>query len=417
MSRSFFLPGLVVCLMAAGHAQAEQRLTLEDVTQRVLQQHPRLAAATARETAAAGRAYQAAAWANPEVSFTLEDFAGDTGLRAREGSATWALSQPFSLPGKRRARRDVADADRQLATLSVQEQRLAIIRLAREASVELAAADTRRRHAMQARALAQRLHDAVAARVEAGKVSPVELSRAGVSLAAAERAERLATRQHELAQSRLQSLWGGAGEVISLPEVLELPDSLPLAPALADTVPALQRLLAEREKQQAAVREASRNGLPDITLSAGLKREAVTRDESLQLGIAVPLPLFDRNQGERRAARAELVAVEADLASARQELAQETARLEMEREASFREVQQLHAMLAVTEKAANALQEGYAAGKFSLMDLLDGQRALVDAQEADLAAHVAFHRSDAALDELLGRDPFVSPTTLYTNGH
>jgi cobalt-zinc-cadmium efflux system outer membrane protein len=346
--------------LLSASVQAAERLTLEDATRRVLQQHPQLQAAQSLEDAAAGRVQQAAIIANPDVSLLLEDFAGDTRRSIGAATTTWSLSQRFAVPGTRRARIAVAEAGQQQAALAIEATRLALIRRTRDAYVAVQVSEERLRNAAHSLELAQQLRDAVAARVEAGKVSPIELSRAGVTLAAAQRARRNAERQSE----------------------------------------------TER-----AVQLADAGRLQDFTLSAGVKREAVTHDNSLQVGVSLPLPIFDRNQGERRATRADLAASEAELTAETQRLQQERLRLEAERESSFREVQQLHELMTSSGQAVVAMQEGYRAGKFSLIDLLDVQRAYVDAQDADLAAHQSFHRSDAALDELLGRDAYAALTS------
>ncbi len=388
-------------------AQAAERLTLEDATRRVLQQHPQLQAAQSLEDAAAGRVQQAAIMANPEVSLLLEDFAGDTRRSVGAATSTWSLSQRFAVPGTRRARIAVAEVGQQQAALAIEQARLALIRHTRDAYVAVQAAEERLRNAAHSLELAQQLRNAVAARVEAGKVSPIELSRAGVTLAAAQRARRNAERQSEIERSQLASLWGATTLTEPLANALELPAQLSSLPEGLEKSPALRRLQLQREHDSRALQLADAGRLQDFTLSAGVKREAVTRDNSLQVGLSLPLPLFDRNQGARRAARAELAASEAELTAETQRLQQERLRLEAERESSFREVQQLHELMTSSGEAVVAMQEGYRAGKFSLIDLLDVQRAYVEAQDADLAAHQSFHRSDAALDELLGRDAYT----------
>lgn len=248
------------------------------------------------------------------------------------------------------------------------------------------------------------MYSAVAAKVAVGKVSPVELARMEVSLAAAKRAERLASRQKELSQTTLSSFWGGsASEIAVASDALDLPTKLPSAPD-KNKLLALQKLQAELMQQEKKVTEATLGGMPDVTLSVGLKREAITGNESLQVGASFPLPLFNRNQSERRVAKASRERAAANLEANTIQLTQELNRLVIERESSFDEVQRLHDLLQIGEKTVSDLQEGYAAGKFSLMDLLDGQRALMDMQAADIAAHVLYQKSDAALNEMVGAE-------------
>lgn len=386
---------------------AESALSLADATQRVLEQHPQIQTATALMEAAAGRTQQTGTLPNPEMGYLVEDFSGDTSRSFGDGTTTLSLSQRFSLPGKRRSRIEVAEAEQKEAGLSWQAQKLALIRLTRETYAEVLAAGERQSMAEDSLRLAQQLHEAVAARVEAGKVSPIERSRADVALAAAERDVRLASQQHQVAKRGLASLWGAATLTHTLTTSLDIPSSLPSASGVLDNSPALHQRQAQIERQRATLALANAGSLPDFTLSAGMKREAVTRDQSLQVGVSVPLPLFDRNQGERRSARGELAAAEATLQAELAELGREQDRLLSEREAAFYEALQLRdGVLKTATQALEGTREGYRAGKFSLLELLDAQRALIEARGAYLSARLSYQKSEAALDELVGRDTF-----------
>jgi cobalt-zinc-cadmium efflux system outer membrane protein len=401
MSRFYVTTVAVLAFLCAGTAIADQTLSLEEAIQKTLQKHPRLQVVAAKERAASAQLTQAKTWANPELSFIAEDFSGDTGVGVQKGSQSWQLSQPVVLPSKRSARKQFAAVGVEIATLAIQQERAALVRMVREMSVDMVAADQRYQHALQSLLLAQKLREGVAAKVEAGKVSPVELARAEVSLAAAYRAERMAMRRSELAQAALKKLWGEqGGEKLTIPMVLELPATLPEVPTIEHVLLLKQRQL-EVSQREDRVREVAQDALPDITVTVGMKRSALTRDESLMIGASLPLPIFNRNQGERSMAVAERDAALADFAAEKLQIEQEISRLEMERESSFQEVQRLHDLLKISEKTAGDLQEGYAAGKFSLMDLLDGQRSLVEIQEEDIAMHIVYQKSDAALNELM----------------
>ncbi|PQA26297.1 TolC family protein, partial [Amnimonas aquatica] len=209
------------------------------------------------------------------------------------------------------------------------------------------------------------------------------------------------------ARRQLASFWGAADIGGGLAGPVALPSAAgPEAPAEAhaDDSPALRQAQARVREGEAAVRAAEAGRRPDITVSAGMKREADTRDESLLFGVSVPLPLFDRQQGALRAARAELVAAQAGLALARQQFGQAQDALLLQRDTAWREAAQLRdEVLPVAGRVLAGVREGYRAGKFSLLELLDAQRSLMSDREAYLAARQSFHQSDAALDELLGR--------------
>jgi cobalt-zinc-cadmium efflux system outer membrane protein len=135
----------------------------------------------------------------------------------------------------------------------------------------------------------------------------------------------------------------------------------------------------------------------------GAKREGPERLRQNIIGLSVPLPLFNRNQGailaaERRAdkARAELdatrqrVHVEAMQAHARMQAALQQERLVRQD------------VLPGAQYVAEAAMKGFEAGKFNYIEVLDAQRTWVQAQGQHLRAISDFYRAKADLAKLVG---------------
>lgn len=202
---------ILVTVWLCSTASASQTLSLRDATQRVLAKNPQVALSRALEEAAAGHVVQASVLANPELSYQLEDFSGDTRRSASDATTTFSLSQPLSLPGKRGARQNLAQEEQSLATLNSDAQRLRLIRVTRERYVDVLVAQESLAIVEQNLLLAKQTHDAVTARVSAGKVSPIAQTRATVALKQAERELRVKQELQHLAQRRLAGLWGASG--------------------------------------------------------------------------------------------------------------------------------------------------------------------------------------------------------------
>jgi cobalt-zinc-cadmium efflux system outer membrane protein len=119
----------------------------------------------------------------------------------------------------------------------------------------------------------------------------------------------------------------------------------------------------------------------------------------------VPLPVFNRNQGEIARAEAEgdkanrsVMALETDLAgevaSAYEEF--ESSRqllLEVERD-----------LLKPTTEARVGTTYMYQAGATSLLDVLDAQRAYNDTMDTYYSAQAAYRRAQAKLALVVGKD-------------
>lgn len=406
MSRVFAVLFLGLAGLAASPLYADS-LALSDAIRLTLANNPQMATGQSLRQAAEGRVQQAGTLPNPQVGYLLENFSGSSGRSAGSATSTWSLSQPVITAGKRGARQALASGERDLVATQVSMTRARLIRRVRESYVDVLASEERQAATERQLNLAQQLRDAVSARVTAGKVSPIELARAGVALAAARRVQRQAAQEATLARRQLASLWGAEGVQTSLVDVLMLPTALAAYPEAPDDSPALREARSRVRREQSAVTLAEAQRIPDFTLTAGMKREPVLREDSVLLGVTVPIPLFDRNQGARRAAQADLGAAESSLLDAVQSVQRQRDSLLVQRTASYQEAMQLRDdVLEVASQALEATREGYRAGKFSLIDLLDAQRGLIEAQNAYLAARVSFHKSEAALDELLGREPY-----------
>lgn len=403
--------GINLLFPDSGHADVP--LALPTAIERVLSQNPALQASAQQVEAALGRQTQAAVFPNPTLSVALEDLGGQSGSSPSRASTIINFSQSVELGRKRDYRTAIATVNTREAEQALLLRRLDMVRDTRLAFVEVQAAAARLRLAQEAQALALDFKSIVQTRVTAGKVSPIEASRALVAFKVAE--QRTVRAERALAQARYQlaALWGGQPAVTEISVPLELPvveESLTVDPLVAH--PTIKQMTLAVQRQQVAVRASDAQRIPDVTVSAGVKREAVTQENSLQVGISVPLPFFDRRQGERHAARAELGVAEAELESARLRLESDIARERQRLTATRAEVMNLREnVLSLAEQTFSLSQEGYRAGKFSLLDVLDTEQALLEVRNTYLETLVGYHHSAIALDRLLGREPISAEIT------
>ncbi|MXO76189.1 hypothetical protein GRI40_13300 [Altererythrobacter aerius] len=192
--------------------------------------------------------------------------------------------------------------------------------------------------------------------------------------------------------------------MIGLPEEeLDAAGAIPEASASApsvDGVPLAVRVAeAERRVAEARIDVERSAGISDITARAGVRGFAESDDVALVAGISVPLAIRDRNRGGIEAARAELLAAEARVAQAR---------LDANRE--LRDAQSLlsaaDARLAALEgagieqarEAVRVARLGYAAGRFSLLEVLDAEAALNTTLTSIIEARRDRARALAALE-------------------
>lgn len=395
-------PGAAI---AAPAASALPALTLQAALARALQANPGLNAARHELLAQDGAVLQAGARPNPTLSLDLQD------RRRETRETTWQLSQPLELGGKRAARMAAAEKGREHAAAGFDAQRTELHAQVVGAFYDVLIAQERLRLAQDALQLAKRASDTTARRVAAGKVSPVEETRARVAESGVRLEQSQAVAALATARQRLAAMWASPapdfeqaeGRLDPLPE---MPDAALLA-ARRSGAPNVQLARRALEQRKAESQLALANRTPDLTLSVGVKRaEEMGRNQAL-LGFSVPLPLFDRNRGNvlesaQRAnkAEAELNAATLQLDS---DLAQAVADLSTAREtvAALR-----NDILPGAISAYDAATKGFEFGKLGFIDVLDAQRTLLQVRAQHLNALADGHRAAAAIEHLLGHASF-----------
>ena len=186
-------------------------LSLQEALSLALRGNPRLRAFSLQVRAAEARRLQAGLLPNPELSLEVEEFGGTGGRAAFRGAqTTLALTQVLQLGGKRAKREKAAALERDLAAWDFLEARIDVYARTAKAFVRLLAAQERLAVAREGRDLARRLRELSAARVRAGKASPLEETKAALQLSVARVALERARREVDLARRGLAALWGEA---------------------------------------------------------------------------------------------------------------------------------------------------------------------------------------------------------------
>ncbi|MCZ8294478.1 MAG: TolC family protein [Hylemonella sp.] len=376
-------------------------MTLEIALQTALRQNPQLRIAELEVEANKGAVQQARIIPNPSLGFEQQD----TGRATRQ--TTLQLSQPIELGGKRSARMELANSGQEVAMAEL-AMRLAELRaVTTQAFFEALIAQERVRVAEESLKIVASGTAATARRVTAGKISPTEETRARV----AEANVRIELRQAQadrLAALRSLALVMGSS-VNSIDQLDGRPETLPVPQgneAINDRLmksPALRRAQGEVRRAQAAYELERARRIPDVTVSLGAVRsQDFGRDQPI-IGLSIPLPLFDRNQGAQLQALRRLdatqVQAEADEVRLRSEVLQAADQLQ----ARSSEVQALQQeVLPGAQSAYEAASRGFELGKFGFLDVLDAQRTWLLARTQYLNALGEAHRASAELERRLG---------------
>ncbi|MHB9028925.1 MAG: TolC family protein [Candidatus Latescibacterota bacterium] len=383
-------------------------ITLRDAVSLTMRHNPALAAAAWETSAQEAGIGQAGLRLNPEIELSSEEFGG-TAARQRFGGAEMSLrlSQVIELGGKRAQRKQTASLDHALAQWDFEIKRLDTLTQVTQSFIELLAAQERLSLVQKSEKLAEQFHDVVHEKVKAGKVPPLEESRAQVALATARLKRQQAERTLQTARKQTASFWGESNPTFefasgNLDSILPVPRT-DNPDQLISKNPELNRWTVEMERRSAAFDLERANRVPDIAISGGVSRFNADRETALVMGLSIPFPVFNRNQGNVQKA-------ERQLAKAREEQRAEAVRV---RKNLFAQYQTLAAayeqastlaleVIPVAQSAFSVAEEGYRAGKFSYLEVLDAQRALFEVQEQNIEALAAYHSATAEMERLTG---------------
>lgn len=383
-------------------------LSLRQAIAAALLGSPDLAATSYEVRAREAEALQAGLIPNPKLEVELENFAGSGEFSDFDTlETTLALSQVVELGGKRIKRQRIAEYEARIAGWEYEIRRIDVLSKTAADYVSLLAAHRQQRIAFETLELAQRVFDAVDERVDAGKVSPLERIKAGVELAQSQLDREQALLAVVAARIRLASNWGSTNPSFeNLSGDLDKTDSPPTFDKVVARVvqnPDLARWAAEASLRQAEVKLALALRIPDITVTGGLRRFNELDETAFVAGFSLPLPVFDQNQGNIRAARLRAIQGGRLEEAARVQIHTAIAEAFQILEAAFISVQTTrNQILPSAVLAFEATEEAFRQGKIGSLDLFDSERTLFDVRRQLTESLTTYHLAVIALERLIG---------------
>ena len=370
--------------------------------------NPELQAFSAELRALDADTLQAGLLPNPELEVEAENFGGSGdfgGTNAME--TTIQLSQLIELGGKRSRRKQVASAEQDLGKWDYEIELSDILTEVNRSFTKVLGAQERLILREELVKLAMQVLNTVEERVRAGKVSPLEQTKAGIALSTAKIDLESAKRDLEVSRHQLAATWGSKAPLFQKVEgelfrTAPIPSPEELESQVSQN-PNVSRWSSESDHRQAVAELASANGIPDVTFSFGAKRHNEDDDTAFVAGFSFPLPVFDRNQGEVLSAQHRLTKVKEEERAARlSALAALGESFESLAGAYAESTALKEDVLVAAESTFEAVREGYEVGKFGVLDVLDAQQTLFEVKERYIDALVTYHIALADVERLTG---------------
>ena len=392
----------------AANTKTVNKLTLQQAIINVLERSPALKAADYESKAAAARIRTAKQSPRYRGSIELENFAGSgfySGTDALE--TTLSLSKVLELGDKAKLRGDLSQNKAMLLRNDQDSKRLDLLAETTKRFIEVVTDQQRLVNANDSIDIAIRSKQVVEKRVKAGKSPTAELRRAKIALARSELELEHAEHELETAHLKLVTLWGetkdsfttAAANLFEIEQVKPF-ESLVL---LLERNPDLVRFATEKRLNQSRALLARSKGQADMEISGGLRHFNATHDSALVLSLKVPFGSTSRASSSIK--EAEMMALGDPLVYEQQYLSLYATLFELHQEIK-------HAIGAVSalrktiipqaEQALKDYEKGYAAGRYSFLELSEAQQLLIDLKLELVITASDYHRYHIEIDRLTG---------------
>jgi len=386
--------------------------TVNSLVQKALATHPELRYYEAQIAVAEGGKTKAGEIQNPDLMTGVGNWrVRDLATNNVSDGPTWAvqLTQTFEWPGRLSLRKAIAQKDIELAQLGLEQLRAALAARVRTISWKMLAAQEKTKAADEVAKRFHSLAEVLLQRDPAGAAPRLEARIIQASALTLGAEATLARNELASARFELNQLLG---------EKAEHPLELKMENLTLNPPPALEPLLVNARKknfdlrariidvqqQGYEVKLAENERWPSITVQPYIQRQQnETRETQVGIGVSIPLPLWNRNKGAIKAAKAKEVQAEVMLTAQMRQLERDVAAQASHYKIHVEELAKWPAdTLASFRKAATEADEHYRLGALPLSTYTELQRQYIDSVKAVLESQLGAVDARLQLEQLTG---------------
>ena len=367
----------------ANPALATGAVEVDEFVQLAVGRNPRIGKATFAIDAAQGKYVQAGLYPNPVLAVTADELGDRTG----PGGVITApqVTQEIVTGGKLSLSQAVAAKEVDQTTLTLLRERYGVIGSVRGAYYDLYALE---RRISVLDELVKLAGDAVKngqSLLESKQIARLDLVQLEVELARF-RSQAEASRQElPSARKRLAAIVGDPRLAVGTPtgpfEELPLYDPDRTLETVLATHPEVRYARVGVERAQAAIRRAEVEPIPNVTLSTGYVYQGQNKSNDWLLGVSLPIPTWNKNQGNIRTAKAELGVAYQDVRRVENDLAERVATALRAYSSSLKLAEQYRTdILPKAEETYKLSLEAFKGGQFEYLRVIQAQRVVAEAR-------------------------------------
>ncbi len=397
----------------AANSKTVNKLTLGQAIINVLERSPMLKAADYESKAAAARIRTAQQSTLYRGSIELENFSGSGFFNGTDAlETTLSLSKVLELGDKAKFRGDLSQNRAMLLSNDQDSKRLDLLAETTKRFIEVVTNQQRLVNANDSIGIAMHTKRVVEKRVKAGKSPTAELRRAKIELSRAELKLDHAKHELETARLKLVTLWGevprGESQIsftTAAANLFEIEQAEPFESLvlLLERNPDLVRFATEKRLAESRTLLARSSGQSDMEITGGLRHFNTTDDTALVLSLKIPFGSASRASSNIE--ESEMMALRDPLLYKQQYLKLYSTLFELHQEIKH----SIDAVFALrktiipqAEQAFKDYEKGYAAGRYSFLELTEAQKLLIDLKLELVIAASDYHRYHIEIDRLTG---------------
>jgi len=147
--------------------------------------------------------------------------------------------------------------------------------------------------------------------------------------------------------------------------------------------------------------------IPDPTIFGGVRDFDRTGDQAFLVGVSLPIPVWNRNQGNVISANSEVAKAKNQKLKASLDLNRELVSHYQSWSLAYQEINSLKGeIIPSAERAFKDASKAYESGRFPYIEVLDAQRTLFEAKEKQIEAIERYHFSKAEVLRITNSFPY-----------
>ncbi len=396
----------------------ETKLGLPELVAITFDRNPRLAEVRWAVDAARGRAVQAGLYPNPTLSVRGNELGDQTGP---EGIWSVFTEQELVTANKLGLSQAAACREVDQATLKLASERFRVLTDVRRAYFEVLVLQRRSEILSKLITLAEKSVANADALLHAKEGSQLDVVQLEVDLERY-RAESEATQQALPAAFKRLAASVGVPDLGRVPLAGSLETTLPdydlehLRHYVISTHPDVAAAQVNVSRAQLVLRRAEVEPIPNVTVGSGYTRQGQNNSDDWDIGLSVPVPLWNRNQGNIAAARAEVREAQNQVARVENELITRLSNAFQEFATARQRVTRYQsAILPKANETFELSMKAYQGGQFEYLRVLTSQQTVAQANLSLLEAQGQMWSAASQLAGLTLEEVWPMPSVPVTS--